>query len=75
MRQWLACSVLALAGCGGLVPSDYPHRVVDADGETIFLEDIQAIVDDGSLSDDEKRAQLRELGLEDEEIIVALLEL
>jgi len=46
-----------------------------AGGETIVAEDVNAIVADPNLSDDEKRAALRDLGIEDEKLIDALLTL
>jgi len=71
----IALALLSGSGCGTAILRDYPNRVIGADGQRIVLDDIQAIVDDPSLLADEKRQQLRELGLEDEMLIDALLEL
>lgn len=62
-----------LAACGSTATT-FPNQLRDADGRPILLDDVQAIVDD-DLADDEKREQLHDLGIEDEELIDALLEL
>lgn len=68
--------LLTIAGCGTLVvDTDYPNRLVDAAGRTIFLDDVEAIVNNPELTDDQRREQLRALGLQDEELIDALLQL
>ena len=60
--------------CGSLVKQPgFPTSVLGSDGQAIILDDLQAIANDASLSDDEKRDQLRALGIEDEELIDALL--
>ncbi len=63
------------AGCGSGVPTTFPHQLLAADGHAILLDDVKAIVNDNNLTDDDKRAQLRDLGLDDEELIDALLTL
>ena len=69
----IALALLFGGGCGTAILRDYPNRVVGSDGQRIVLDDIQAIVDDATTTDEEKRQQLRELGLEDEMLIDALL--
>ena len=64
-----------LAGCGSGAATSFSNQIVGTAGQPIFLDDIEAIVNDATLSDDEKRAQIRELGIEDEELIDALLTL
>ena len=64
-----------LAGCESGATTTFPNQLVAADGPPIVLDDVEAIVNDTDLSDDEKREQLRELGIEDEELIDALLTL
>ena len=71
-RSIILCIAVA-AGCGGLDLTDYSRRLVGADGQTIVLEDVERIVEDSSLTEDERRSQLRELGIEDEKLIEALL--
>jgi hypothetical protein len=72
--EWGAFSVLAaLASCGAPPAIDYPNVIRTPEGRPIVLENISAIVDDPDLSDDEKREALRELGIEDEELIDAFL--
>ena len=64
-----------ITGCGSGAPTTFPNQLVDAEGVPILLDDIEATVNDSNLNEDEKRAQLRELGIEDEELIDALLTL
>lgn len=72
----VAAALLAgLAGCGSLAPNSFPHQLIGADGQPIVLDEVETIVNDTNLSDDEKHEQLRELGIEDEELIDALLTL
>ena len=65
----------AVGGCGVLTTARtlFPEHVTDATGSPLYLEDLRAIVDDADLLDDEKAAALRELGLENEEIIDAII--
>ena len=62
-------------GCGSGAATSFPNQLISADGRPILLDDIEAVVNNNDLSDDEKRSQLRELGVEDEELIDALLTL
>jgi len=79
----LGCATLGLLcfaaifanGCGVSVSSNVANRLVGADGELIVSEDVDLIVDDPNLSAEEKRTALRDLGIEDEELIDALLTL
>lgn len=64
-----------LIGACGTPTTDFPNRLIGTEGEEIVLDDIEAIVDDTELTDDEKREQLRALGIEDELLIDALLTL
>ena len=70
-----AAMVLPGGGCGSVDLTAYPNAVLAATGRPLLLVDIELIVDDATLSDDEKRAMLRDLGLEDEKLIKALLAL
>ena len=67
--------VVLVAGCGINVTTNFPHRLIGADGQPFVLEDLEEIANDPNLTDDEKREQFRELGIEDEELIDALLAL
>lgn len=67
--------LLANAECGTVVTTGYPDRLLGADGQIIVLEDVGEIVDNANLDDDEKREELRDLGIEDEKLIEALLTL
>lgn len=62
-----------LPACGFTVPTTYPNSVIGADGQLIVFDDISKIVNDLDLSDDQKRQALRDLGLQDEKLITALL--
>ena len=69
--------LLALTeGCGVLSTARtvFPEQVTDAADNPLYLEPVRNIVDDPDLSDDEKADALRELGLEDEELIDVLVE-
>lgn len=70
-----AVLLAGLAGCGSGATTTFPRQLVDTDGQPIVLEDVETIVNGTDLTDDEKREQLRELGIEDEELIEALLTL
>lgn len=74
----IACVGLVAAGlvgaCGGAA-TEYPNRMIGANGEEIVLDDIEAIIDDDELTDDQKREELRSLGIGDELLIDALLTL
>jgi hypothetical protein len=69
----LLAASAAVVGCGFAVNTTYPHSVIGADGQPIVFDDINTIVNDPDLSDDQKRQALRDLGLQDEELITALL--
>ncbi len=71
-----AVLLAGLAGCGsGATTTTFSNQLLDTDGQPVVLDDVEAIVNDTDLTDDEKRVQLRELGIEDEELIDALLTL
>lgn len=75
-RLVVVLALLAAAGgCGTLSTARtlFPEHVIDAAGSPLYLEDLRAIVDDADLLDDEKADALRELGLENEEIIDAII--
>jgi hypothetical protein len=71
----LFVTALLGCGCGAGVSADFANRLIGADGELIAAEEVDAIVADPNLTDDEKRDALRDLGVEDEELINALLTL
>ncbi|MHC4063279.1 MAG: hypothetical protein ACYSUQ_08510 [Planctomycetota bacterium] len=70
-------ALATLIGCGVLTASrpDFPATAQTTDGRSIFREDVEAIVNDDQLSTDEKREALQELGIEDDDLIEALLTL
>lgn len=66
---------VALPGCGAMNDIDFPNRLVGADGQLFTVEDLEEIANDTSTTDEEKREAFRALGIEDEKLIEALLEL
>ena len=61
-------------GCGvASVMTDFPNRLIGAEGQEFVLEDLEAITNHPSMSDDQKREQFRDLGIEDEKLMDALL--
>lgn len=69
------CIFLTLTSCGVTPQTDFPNRLIGADGQLFVLEDLEEIANDSRLSEDQKRTAFRNLGIEDEELIDALLEL
>ena len=61
------------AGCGTAVAPEFENCITNQNGDCILFDDVEAVLEDDELSEDEKREALRELGLEDEELIDALL--
>ncbi len=71
------CTCLAgTAGCGalGTVRTEFPAQFVDSQGQSIPVEDIQAITQDDDLTRDEQIDALRDLGIENEELIIAIVD-
>ena len=66
---------LLCCNCGTNLATPYSNRLYGADGQSFVLEDIQAVVNNQHLTDDQKRSELRNLGIEDEDLIDALLTL
>ena len=72
ISAWLAM-VLVVPGCGTGLPTTYANSVIGADGQPIALEDVEDITSHPNLTDDQRREQLRDLGIEDEVLIEALV--
>lgn len=70
---FMLSGLAAFPGCGVPTPTSFPHALTNEAGEPILLEEVEEIVTDSQLSDAEKRSALRELGIEDEKLIDALL--
>jgi len=66
-------ALVFLSGCALTAPAVYFHALLGPEGQPILLEEVVDIVGDSDLTDDEKREELRELGIKDEELIDALL--
>lgn len=65
--------LIGLCGCGSFEPITFPRQLTGIDGQVITVEDLEAIANDPDLTDDEKRQDFRDLGIEDERLIDALL--
>jgi|GEM_PF-5470630 len=72
-----ALCTLMPAACGTdlFTPAASPVRETGVNGETLLLDDLEAVARDPDLTEDDKRARFREMGVEDEDLIDALLEL
>lgn len=73
----LVALLAAFAGCDSAIFQEYalPDRLVGSDGQVFTVEDLQAIADDSGLSTEAKRQAFRDLGIEDPDLIEALLNL
>lgn len=71
---FISALIISASGCGVAARTDFPNALRDAEGNVILFDDVRDILNDTNLSDDEKRTALRELGLEDERLIDALIE-
>ncbi len=73
----LAAVAIAPAGCGVLTyrQPDFPDAETGENGQVYVLDDLEAIANDANLTTDEKIAQFHDLGIEDEDLISALLAL
>jgi hypothetical protein len=71
---WIAGTLL---GCGSSImnPLTVPNRLYGKDGQVLYLDDLEDIANDAGLSDEEKKQAFRELGIEDERLVEALLDL
>ncbi len=73
LRAFVPSFLLAVLGCGSPPALDFPNRLIGADGQEIVLEDVLEVTNNSDLSEEEMREQLRALGIEDEELIDALV--
>ena len=73
----LAGVLVTLVGCGVLSArkTEYPAALKGADGQSIYAEDVRAILDDPTLDGNAKGFALQDLGIEDDDVIQALLTL
>ena len=71
----IALMTLMLGGCGTALPGDFSNRLIGADGQLFVVEDLETIARDPDLDNEERRELFRDLGIQDEELIDALLEL
>lgn len=68
---------VALAGCGVLAArqTEFANQAETSDGRKLFVEDIEDIVHNELLTPEEQDYALRDLGIEDEDLLAALLSL
>lgn len=71
----LVCLAVSHFACVSTTQDDFPNRLVGANGQLFTVEDLEMIANDAQLTEEEKRAQFRALGIEDEKLIEALLDL
>ncbi len=64
-----------LGACGTIPTNDFANRLIGADGQEFFLEDLEDIANNPSMTEEQRRDAFRNLGIEDEELIDALLNL
>ncbi len=71
----LMSATLFAGGCGLLAfrNPEFDNAETGEDGQTYVLDDLEAIADDPDLTDEEKRDALADLGVEDPDLIDALL--
>lgn len=65
------------AGCGVLTArqASFPNAERGEDGQTFTLDELRDIANDGDLTEAEKREAFADLGIEDQDLIEALLTL
>lgn len=73
----IASAVFLLGGCGVFTARnlDFETAETGEDGQVYVLDDLRDIAQDTDLTEDEKRQAFNDLGIEDEDLITALLEL
>jgi len=73
----LVAGAALIGGCGVLSARnpDFKNAETGEDGQIYVLDDLEDIANDPDLTDDEKREAFRDLGIEDEDLITALLTL
>lgn len=66
---------LPVGGCGviNIERTVFPAQITDADGNPIFIEDIQAITQNPDLSAEGMTTALRDLGIENDLLIQAII--
>ena len=84
-RSWIGslagliagAALVSQTGCGVLAArqTEFANQAETTTGRKLFVEDIEEIVNDPDLSAEEKEQALRDLGIEDEDLIGALLTL
>lgn len=79
MRKTIAACLagvsVLLGSCGTSLTTGFANQLIGADGQPLILDDLTQIANDPSLSVEQKRQAFRDLGVEDEELIDALLDL
>jgi hypothetical protein len=75
MATVVIAMIPALAGCGILTTfrTGFPNPITNADGVAISIEDLQAITQDTSMLPEDMANALRDLGLQNQELIDAIV--
>ncbi len=79
-RTWINASTMltavALGGCGliEIERTVFPNQATDSNGDLLFVEDLEDIAQDTDLLPDEMADDLRELGLESQDLIDDIVE-
>ena len=71
----IVLSSALLGACGTIPTNDFANRLIGVDGQEFFLEDLEDIADNPRMTEEQKRDAFHDLGIEDEELIDALLTL
>ena len=70
----VGCAITSGCGILNLQRTSFPFAATNEDGAALFTEDIQEILTDPNLTTEEKREALRDdVGIEDEDLLDALL--
>ena len=73
----LVASIAVIGGCGVLTArqTDFPNAETGVDGQVLILDELRDIVNDPDLDDVQKRQALRDMGIEDVDLIEVILTL
>ncbi|UCF33245.1 MAG: hypothetical protein JSV78_13020 [Phycisphaerales bacterium] len=73
----ILCIAGTLLGCGSSImnPLSLPNRLYGKDGQVFYLDDLEDIANDPTLTEEQKKQAFRDLGIQDERLVEALLDL
>jgi hypothetical protein len=73
VRRFAGTALILLASAQAGCDPTYSQGLVDASGEPIPLESVLEVLTDSSLTEEEQRDALRELGITNEQLIEVLI--